>query len=76
LAYLIRARGGDGMSDIRQGARDVEEALLKARHMVLAGLARVAIEDEHGNTITGDELAACCQGRMVLSKDLKAAKRR
>jgi hypothetical protein len=70
MAYEIRGMLGDGRPGVvRQSGHDLAEALLKARHMVLAGLDSVVIEDAHGNMVAGDELIACCLGAPIPTID-------
>jgi hypothetical protein len=63
MGYLIRGiLASRSCGAIAQGARDMEEARLKARHMLLAGMENVTIDDGNGTTISGEELVAICLG--------------
>jgi hypothetical protein len=64
---------GFAIGPIAEIAKDVREALSKARQMCETGLANVAITDEAGNKIDGDELMACITGRKTITEDLRAA---
>jgi hypothetical protein len=64
---------GLAVGPISETATNVHEALGKARQMYETGLANVAIADEAGNKIDGDELMVCIMGRKTITEDLRAA---
>jgi len=53
-------------------AEIAKDALSKARQMRETGLANVAIADEAGNKIDGDELVDCITGKKTITEDLRA----
>ena len=63
---------GLAVGPISETATNVHEALSKARQMRETGLANVAIADEAGNKIDGDELVDCITGKKTITEDLRA----
>jgi hypothetical protein len=63
---------GLAVGPISETATNVHEALSKARQMYETGLANVAIADEAGKKIDGDELMACITGKKTITEDLRA----
>jgi hypothetical protein len=51
---------------------DLDGALAAARELLLEGKANVTIQDGNGNSISGNELVACCNGDKKLTADLRA----
>ena len=54
------------------GLVTVADALAQARHLLLEGRPHVSIDDGEGHSISGNELVACCNGKMELTDDLRA----
>jgi hypothetical protein len=76
MPYIVTSDTvGLAIGPIAEITTDVHEALSKARLMFETGLANVAIADEAGNKIDGDELMACITGRKTITEDLRAAPR-
>jgi hypothetical protein len=50
---------------------DVESALTLACRWLSEGRANVAIGRATGQTVSGEELAACCRGEKMLTADLR-----
>jgi hypothetical protein len=69
LPYLVTH--GTGPVEIDQEV-DLAEALAQARKLLAEGRTDVAIVDRVGRAIRGDELVACCRGRLKLTPDLRA----
>jgi hypothetical protein len=57
---------------LSEEARDVHEALTKARQMYETGFVDVSIKDEAGHKIDGDELLECITGKKPITDDLRA----
>ena len=73
MLYTITARTDEQATGVLdQVANDLPDALRKARELLQTSLVKVTIEDCHGNRISGDDLIACCNGKMKLSPDLRA----
>jgi len=73
MPYIVTSDTvGLAIGPIAEMAKDVHEALSKARQMCETGLANVAIADEAGNKIDGDELMACITGKKTITEDLRA----
>jgi len=51
---------------------ELADALAHACHLLGEQEANVAIIDGNGNSISGDDLVACCKGEKTLSPDLRA----
>jgi hypothetical protein len=49
-----------------------EKALDRARQLLQRGEQHVMISDDRGNSISGPDLAACCDGTKTLTADLRA----
>jgi hypothetical protein len=64
---------GLAVGPISETATNVHEALSKARQMYETRLVNVAIADEAGNKIDGDELMVCMTGKKTITEDLRAA---
>ncbi|MGA8697848.1 MAG: hypothetical protein WB689_29245 [Xanthobacteraceae bacterium] len=63
---------GLAIGPVSETANDVNEAVSKARQMYEEGLANVAITDQAGHKIDGDELLACITGKKTITSDLQA----
>lgn len=63
-AAIDTPRSGNGFS--------LDAALDHARALLSRGVPNVAIQDGNGRTISGDDLAACCNGEKQLTGDLRA----
>jgi len=73
MPYIVTSDTvGLAIGPIEEIAKDVHEALSKARQMRETGLANVAIADEAGNKIDGDELVDCITGKKTITEDLRA----
>lgn len=73
MAYTITADTvGLAIGPVSETVNDVHEALQKAREMFEDGMANVAIADESGRKIDGDDLAACITGHKKITEDLRA----
>ena len=53
-------------------AYDKNGALERARELLQRGEKHVMISDDRGNSISGQDLAACCAGTRTLTDDLKS----
>lgn len=53
---------------------DLEGALAHAHELLFTGHVGVTIQDGQGHSISGDDLAHCCNGDKVLTADLRAEK--
>lgn len=53
----------------------LSDALAHACWLVSQGREYVAVRDDAGNSISGDDLAGCCKGTKLLSHDLRASVR-
>jgi hypothetical protein len=74
MPYTITSDSvGLALGSVAETANDVHEALNKARQMCETGLANVAITDQAGNKVDGDELIACIIGKKTITEDLRAA---
>jgi hypothetical protein len=51
---------------------NLKAALQEAWLRISAGDIDVAVQDDIGNSIRGEELAACCRGEKRLTVDLRA----
>jgi hypothetical protein len=51
---------------------DLESALAHAQNLLFDGKANVTIQDGDGRSISGNDLAACCNGEKTLTPDLRA----
>jgi hypothetical protein len=69
VAYFVTHGVGPAAID---GGFDFEGAIIHAYRLMDEGKLDVAIQDELGNSIRGDELAACHRGEKRLSTDLRA----
>ena len=69
MAYLVTHGVGPAAID---GRFDFEGAIIHAYRLMDEGKLDVAIQDELGNSIRGDELAACYRGEKRLTTDLRA----
>lgn len=73
MAYTVSSDSvGLATGSVSETAKDVQEALNKARQMDDEGMANVSIEDETGRKIEGDELFECLSGKKRLTEDLRA----
>jgi len=54
------------------GAYELDDAIVHAYRLVDEGKHNVAIRDEEGNSISGDDLIACYNGDKKMTVDLKA----
>jgi hypothetical protein len=63
---------GLAIGPVSETANDVNEAVSKARQMYEEGSANVAITDQAGHKIDGDELLACITGKKTITSDLQA----
>jgi hypothetical protein len=76
MPYFVTHGGTDGRG--RPGPVGIDPGLTleQALHMACSLLAQrqpsVTINDGKGNTISGNELVACCNGEKTLSADLRA----
>ena len=55
-----------------RGGLDLQAALARACQLLSEGVSGVAIQDETGRTISGEDLLACCRGEKTLAPDLTA----
>ena len=55
-----------------RGGFDLQAALARACQLLSEGVSGVAIQDETGRTISGEDLLACCRGEKTLAPDLTA----
>jgi hypothetical protein len=69
MTYVITR--GIGVAVVEM-APTLESALERAGQLVSEDFANVAIHDEKGNRISGDDLVACYLGVMKLTPDLSA----
>ena len=69
MAYLVTHGVGSTAID---GDFDLEGAIIHAYRLIDEGKPYVAIQDGLGNSIQGDELAACYRGEKRLTTDLRA----
>jgi hypothetical protein len=73
MAYTVTSDTlGLAIGPVAETARDVHEALSKARQMYETGLVNVSIKDQAGHKIDGDELLACITGKKTITTDLQA----
>jgi hypothetical protein len=74
MAYTVTSDDTVGLAigSVSETAKDVDEALNKARQMYETGLVNVSIEDEAGHKIDGNELLACITEKKTLTNDLLA----
>jgi hypothetical protein len=73
MAYTVTSDTvGLAIDSMAETANDVHEALSIARQMYKDGLANVAITDQAGHRIDGDELMACITGKRTITKDLRS----
>jgi hypothetical protein len=63
---------GLAIDSMAEAANDVHEALSIARQMYEEGQANVAITDQAGHKIDGDELMECVTGKKTITEDLQA----
>jgi hypothetical protein len=77
MAYLVTftdPHPGPAGIDIGTGKGfDLDGALAHACQLLSQNYLDVAIQDGTGNSIRGEELAACCRGEKKLTADLRAA---
>ena len=74
MRYIITAyTDGQLNGTLEQVANSLSDALGKARGMIEMRSFSVTIRDCYGNSISGDDLIACCNGMKRLSRNLKAA---
>jgi hypothetical protein len=59
--------------DVAPRGLSLEHALGHAQNLMAEGKNNVTIIDNKGNSITGADLVACCEGRKILSHDLRAS---
>jgi len=69
VAYLVTHGVGPAAID---GDFDFEGAIIHAYHLMDEGKQDVAIQDGLGNSIRGEELAACHRGEKRMTADLRA----
>lgn len=69
MAYLVTHGIGPAAID---GGFDLEGAIVHAYRLMDEGKLDVAIQDGLGNSIRGNELAACYRGEKRLTTDLRA----
>lgn len=62
---------GLALGSVAETAKDVHEALMKARQMYQTGMANVSIKDGAGHEIDGDELVDCIMGKKKITEDLR-----
>ena len=55
-----------------RGGFDLQSALARACQLLSEGVSGVAIQDETGRSISGEDLRACCRGEKTLAPDLTA----
>ena len=73
MTYIITGDTvGLALGAVSESATDVHEALTKARQMYETGMANIAIKDEAGHEIEGDDLVVCIMGTKSISEDLQA----
>jgi hypothetical protein len=73
MAYTVSSDTvGLAIDSTTETASDVHEALSIARQMYEEGLANVAIADQAGHRIDGDELLECIRGKKTITHDLQA----
>ena len=73
MAYTITSQSRNGASDARSSqAPTAYGALRKARQMYAAGLPNIAIKDDAGHQIDGDDLLDCITGKKSITPDLEA----
>jgi len=63
---------GLAIGPVSETASGVHEAMRKAHQMYDTGLMNIAIEDDAGHKIEGDELLACIMGQKSVTEDLQA----
>jgi hypothetical protein len=69
VAYLVTHGVGPTAID---GDFDLEGAIIHAYRLIDEGKLDVAIQDGFGNSIRGDDLAACYRGEKRMTTDLRA----
>jgi hypothetical protein len=70
MSYQITStHNGVGAVDERP---TVNSALQLARALLAEGAQGVAISDNTGNSISGADLAACCNGEKTIGADLRS----
>ena len=73
MPYIVTSDSvGLAIGSMAEKASDVHEALSIARQMYEEGLANVAIADQAGHRIDGDELLECIRGKKTITHDLQA----
>ena len=73
MAYTVSSDSvGLAIDSMAETASDVHEALSIARQMYEEGLANVAIENETGRKMDGDDLVDCITGKKKITEDLRA----
>jgi hypothetical protein len=53
---------------------ELVDALTRAYQMLDAGVQEVAVRDDKGNSISGEDLRACWRGDKEITPDLKSVK--
>jgi hypothetical protein len=72
MAYTVTSDSvGLAIDSTAETVSDVHEALSIARQMYQDGLANVAITDQAGRRIDGDDLLECITGKKTISNDLQ-----
>jgi hypothetical protein len=73
MAYFVTfdARGADAAESGSSKPMELADALAHACRLLDEGKRNVVIKDDR-NSISGDELAACCRGDKEITADLKA----
>jgi len=72
MTYIVSGQDEIAGAPVAREADNVDEALDGARLMLKRGFVNVRIDDNRGNEIGGDALAACVEGEMILLPDLQA----
>ena len=73
MAYTITSQAKNGALDAHSAqAPTAYGALRKARQMHAAGLQNIAIKNDAGHQIDGDDLLDCITGKKSITPDLEA----
>jgi hypothetical protein len=71
MSYIVTHGMGHGPQPIDM-CPTLNDALVHACQLLLAGQPNVTIRDGKGQSISGPDLIACCSGEKTLTADLKA----
>jgi hypothetical protein len=71
MAYFVTFTDA-GIGALDDGTFDLRAAFAHACSLLSEGKVDVAINDDLGRNIRGDELALCCRGEKKLTEDLRA----